>query len=63
MPPNDTYSDPLEILAFHGVVIVQPQIGGAVAITPEAALETARRLQDAAARSMSGELASLDWEK
>jgi hypothetical protein len=52
---KDTYSQPSEVVAEDGKVLVDGPDGVDVALTPDAALETANRLTDEAARAAGQE--------
>ena len=56
---SDAYTEPLEVIAIRNAVIVSAG-AGASAITPDAALETARRLVKAARLAASDTLAQDD---
>lgn len=55
MTKEQTYDKPSEVIADNGKVLVDGPDGVDVALTPDAALETAFRLTDEAARAAGQE--------
>jgi hypothetical protein len=59
--PSDAYDEPLIVTPVRNAVVVAvPRASGVAAITPEAALASARLLTEAAHLAIFGNLAPLD---